>query len=94
VQYNKASKLAGLSLPELSDSSALAIFDEPIRKLEKSNAYPYGLTEQKIYVLTKAGIQTIGDLADASDESLDAISTIGPAIIRRIRNILGQAIWM
>jgi hypothetical protein len=94
VQYNKASKVAVLNLPELLESSALAIFDEPIRKLEKSNAYPYGLTEQKIYVLTKAGIKTIGDLADASDESLDAISTIGPAMVRRIRNVLGQAIWM
>lgn len=94
VQYNKASRLASLMLPELADSSDLAIFDEPIRKLEKSNAYPYGLTEQKISVLTKAGIKTIGDLAEASDESLDELSTIGPAMVKRIRNILGQAIWM
>jgi hypothetical protein len=94
VQYNKASKLASMVLPELADSADLAIFDEPIRKLQKSNAYPYGLTEQKISVLTKADIKTIGDLAEASDEFLDGLSTIGPAMVKRIRNILGQAIWM
>jgi hypothetical protein len=94
VQYNKASKLATLNLPELEDSSDLAIFGEPIHKLKKSNAYPYGLTPQKISALTKAGIHTIGELADASDSTLDAITSIGPAMVRRIRNVLGQAIWM
>ena len=94
VQFNKASKLASLSLPELNDASELAILMEPIEKLRKSAAYPYGLTEQKIQVLTEAGIRTVGDLADTDDDALDSLPRIGKAMVERIRHVLGQAIWM
>ena len=94
VQFNRASKLASLSLPELTDASELAILMEPIEKLRKSAAYPYGLTEQKIQVLTEAGIRTVGDLADSDDDTLDALPRIGKAMVERIRHVLGQAIWM
>lgn len=94
VQFNKASKLAAIPLPTLPESADLAIFNEPIEKLGKSPAYPYGLTTQKIQVLTEAGINTVGDLAETDDETLDALPSIGKAMVKRIRNILGQAIWM
>jgi DNA-directed RNA polymerase alpha subunit len=94
VQFNKASKLASLSLPALKDGSELAILMEPIEKLRKSAAYPYGLTEQKIQVLTEAGIRTVGDLADTDDNALDSLPRIGKAMVERIRHVLGQAIWM
>ncbi|WNG43293.1 helix-hairpin-helix domain-containing protein [Archangium minus] len=94
VQYNKASKLAAVTLPTLPESADLAIFNEPIEKLKKSPAYPYGLTEQKIQILTNAGIHTVGDLAEADDKTLDELPKIGSAMVSRIRNILGQAIWM
>ncbi|WP_147451585.1 helix-hairpin-helix domain-containing protein [Corallococcus llansteffanensis] len=94
VQFNKASKLASIPLPALPESADLAIFNEPIEKLGKSPAYPYGLTRQKIQVLTEAGIHTVGDLAEVDDETLDALPKIGDAMVQRIRNVLGQAIWM
>lgn len=94
VQFNKASKLAAVPLPSLVESPELAILNEPIDKLAKSRAYPYGLTEAKIRTLTGAGIHTVGDLADADDGPLDRLPDIGKAWIRRIRNVLGQAVWM
>lgn len=94
VQFNRASRLAAFELPALPESADLAIFDEPIDKLMKSNAYPYGLTPQKIEILTEAGINTVGDLAEADDQTLDKLPWIGPANVKRIRNVLGQAIWM
>ncbi|MBI4820613.1 MAG: ATP-binding protein [Deltaproteobacteria bacterium] len=94
VQFGKASKLSSVSLPELPDTADLAIFSEPVSKLHKSNVYPYGLTDHKIKVLAKAGIKSVGDLADADDAALDALPTIGPAMVKRIRTVLGQAIWM
>jgi hypothetical protein len=36
----------------------------------------------------------VGDLAEAEDAKLDELDTIGPAMVARIRNVLGQAIWM
>jgi hypothetical protein len=94
VQFNKSSKLASVSLPVLAESAELAILAQPIEKLSKSDAYPYGLTTQKIQVLKEAGIHTVGDLSDTDDSKLDALPKIGPAMVIRIRNILGQAIWM
>jgi hypothetical protein len=94
VQFGKASKLAVVPLPALPTSSDLRIFSEPVSKLGKSNAYPYGLTPLKIQVLTKAGILTVGDLADADDSKLDSLPGINMAWVKRIRNVLGQAMWM
>ena len=95
VQFNKFSKLSGIELPKpLDEGTDLAILKGPIETLKKSNAYPYGLTTLKIEVLQEAGLVTVGDLADADDATLDALSGINQAWIRRIRNVLGQAIWM
>lgn len=94
VQFNRASKLSTIVLPQLTDDSELAILNEPIEKLRKSEAYPYGLTEQKIQVLSEAGIRTVGDLATTDDDTLDALPKIGKAMVSRIRHVLGQAIWM
>ena len=94
VQFNKSSKLTGITLPMLPETANLAIFQEPIDKLGKSRAYPYGLTQQKIQVLKEAGLSTVGDLAEADDDTLDSLPKIGKAVVERIRNVLGQAIWM
>lgn len=94
VQFNRASKLAELPLPEIPSSAEIGILGEPISKLAKSAAYPYGLSQQKIDVLTAAGFASVRDLADASDNQLDSVPTIGDAMVRKIRNVLGQAIWM
>ena len=94
VQFGKASKLSMVELSQLPESAELAILMQPIQKLAKSDAYPYGLTDQKIQVLTEAGIRTVGDLAGVDDETLDSLPKIGPAMVKRIRIVLGQAIWM
>ena len=94
VQFNRSSKLAAVVLPNLPEVAGLAILNEPIAKLGKSSAYPYGLTDLKIQVLKEAGVRTVGDLADADDSALDALPGINDAWVRRIRNVLGQAIWM
>jgi hypothetical protein len=94
VQFNKASKLAAVTLPALPEPADLAIPDEPIEKLRKSAAYPYGLTELKLQVLTDVNIRTVGDLAGVDDSTLDSLPGINSTWVRRIRNVLGQAIWM
>lgn len=94
VQFNKTSQLSTFELPILPDSADLAIFAEPIDKLAKSNAYPYGLTAQKIQILTDAGIRTVGDLAEKDEAALDALPKIGTAVAKRILSVFGQAVWM
>lgn len=79
-----------LPLPE----GKLQVFDLPIEKLEKSSIYPYGLTESKIEELKKEGFKTIGTLADASDQQLLEVATIGERWLERIRSVVGQAVWM
>jgi len=90
----KNSSVLSIDLPTLSDETELAILDMDIDYLKKSKAYPYGLTEAKITKLKEANIQTIGKLAEASDNDLIAIPTIGNGFLNRIRNVVGQAIWM
>ena len=90
----KGTELQSVLMPELKQDAEIAILGKPIEKLRKSNAYPYGLTEAKIGTLLAAEIKTVGDLASASDERLDALPTVGPANVRRFRNVVGQAIWM
>ena len=80
--------------PQPETTSDLAILLEPVSKLAKSNAYPYGLTDHMIATLNDAGINTVGDLADTSDGRLDELPSIGPAKVRRIKNVIGQAVWM
>jgi hypothetical protein len=94
LQFNKASKLSEIPLPAIPESAEIRIFAESIATLKKSSAYPYGLSQQKIEVLTAAGYVTVRDLADAEDDELDQVPSIGSAMVNRIRNVLGQAIWM
>jgi hypothetical protein len=94
IQFSRSSKLSEISLPEIPESAEIKIFSRSIATLKKSPAYPYGLSQQKIDVLTAAGFHTVRDLADAGDEALDSVPTVGNAMVLRIRNVLGQAIWM
>lgn len=81
-------------LPSLVSTGDLTVFALPVQTLGKSNAYPYGLTEDKISRLLANGFSTVGDVASASDEDLDAIYKIGDVWVRRIRDVVNQAIWM
>ena len=81
-------------VPNPMDDAELPILKTEISRLKKSAAYPYGLTSQKISVLESSGYTTVGSVADASDEELDALRSIDRAWIRRIRNVIAQAIWM
>jgi DNA-directed RNA polymerase alpha subunit len=44
--------------------------------------------------LTRAGVNTIGAAAAATNDELDAIPNIGEAKVRRIKDVVYQAIWM
>jgi hypothetical protein len=81
-------------LPTLPDELGLTILDKPVAVLGKSSAYPYGLTPNLIERLTLAGIDTVGALANTSDRTLDRIEYVGEATIKRIRDVVFQAIWM
>lgn len=94
VQFNKSNKLFDIQVPQPDDSANLAILSADIGLLKRSNAYPYGLTDLKIDVLRSAGLTTIGELAEADDKTLDSLRGINQGWILRIRNVLGQAIWM
>ena len=48
----------------------------------------------KIEILCDANITTIGGLASTSDAQLDALYGVGPAAVQRIKNVVGQAIWI
>jgi DNA integrity scanning protein DisA with diadenylate cyclase activity len=44
--------------------------------------------------LEGAGLETVGGLANTTDHDLDKIEYIGEARIKRIRDVVYQAIWM
>lgn len=94
VQFGRSSALGAIKIPETPDIEDLAILDEPIDTLLKSKLYPYGLSQQRIDSLKESGFITVGDLALASDDDLDSIHYFGDASITRVRNVVGQAIWM
>jgi hypothetical protein len=81
-------------LPELPEETSLGILQKPVDVLAKSKAYPYGLTADKITRLKAAGIATVLDLANASDEVLLDIDMVGEATVKRMRDVTVQAIWM
>jgi hypothetical protein len=83
-----------INLPELPEEHGLAILDKSIEVLAKSFAYPYGLTQNLIHRLTSSQIKTVGQLANTSDKKLDAIDYVGAATIKRIHDVIYQAIWM
>lgn len=94
VEFHRTGHLARFELPTLESERSLAILAESIETLRRSNAYPYGLTDAKIEILLNAGFRTVKDVAEASDETLKAITSIGDVHLLRIRNVIGQAIWM
>lgn len=83
-----------IKLPVLPEEHGLAILEKPITVLRRSTAYPYGLTNAVIERLQGAGLTTVGNLANSSDEELDQISYIGAVKIQTIRDVVYQAIWM
>lgn len=89
-----SNSILNITVPEPDTSRSLAVLDLGISSLAKSNAYPYGLTEQKIQLLLEAKIETVADLARTSDEFLRNIPSIGDKTLARIRNTVAQAIWM
>lgn len=86
--------LSEFKLPEFEVGAELGIFQKDISILGKSKAYPYGLTLLMVSSLKKLGLRTVGDLADASDNDLWQGWGIGPKKIKRIRDVVGQAVWM
>jgi len=94
AEINKGSSVLDIKLPELPEVQDLAILSQDISSLVTSRAYPYGLTEHKLDVLKQAGINTVRVLAETPDAQLLALPSIGDAFLRRIRNVVGQAIWM
>jgi hypothetical protein len=86
--------LSGLVMPSIADDHDLGILLKPIDILAKSKAYPYGLTAMRIANLKQAGIQSVNDIAEATDEELLRIESIGDGFLRRIRDTVNQAIWM
>ncbi|WP_376959621.1 hypothetical protein ABNQ39_06865 [Azospirillum sp. A26] len=92
--HQSAATFSSITIPELSRDDSLGILNKSIDVLAKSRAYPYGLTEDKIYRLKGAGIVTVQHLAEASDADLLKIDMVGRAAIRRMRDVMQQAIWM
>lgn len=94
TQISKKSKLEELELPELEEFKDLGILASDIKILEKSNAYPYGLTEHKISILKNAGYTSVKDLFNASDKEILDLEGISYYWLGRIKSVIGQAIWM
>ena len=92
--HDKGEQFKNVAVPVPSEGTELGILSEPIEILKKSKAYPYGLTELKIDRLKTAGIGTIGDLAEASDDRLLRIESVGQVFVDRFRSAVAQAIWM
>ena len=93
-EIHRNSSVLKIQLPELPKEKEPAILNLGIEKLKKSRAYPYGLTDDKWEKLSSAGFETIGKLAEASDEQLKSLDGIGDKWVQRLRNVVGQAIWM
>jgi hypothetical protein len=85
---------SSIQIPVLADERGLSILDKEIDVLKKSPAYPYGLTNDKLARLKGAGFLKVGQLAGASDYDLKQIEYVGSATVRRVRDVVLQAIWM
>lgn len=94
LHINNSNNILDVEMPELVSADDLSVFALSVDKLLKSNAYPYGLTLDKIDRLKAGGYETIGSLAQASDVQLDSVPMIGEVWIRRIRDVVNQSIWM
>jgi hypothetical protein len=92
--FSSGSKIARVALPELPQDGALSVLSLQIGRLIKSNIYPYGLTQTKADQLNQAGFSTIRDLLNAKDQQIDDVPSIGQAWVKRIRDVVSQAVWM
>ncbi|KRQ01286.1 hypothetical protein AOQ73_18195 [Bradyrhizobium pachyrhizi] len=86
--------LSQIDIPSPGPEQDLAILRKPISILKKSPIYPYGLTEDKIERLEGAGLTTIRSVAEAEDSEILRINMVGKANLKRIRDVVFQAIWM
>lgn len=86
--------LSRVKIPDPGPERDLSILGKPISTLAQSNAYPYGLTADKIVRLEEGGLETILDVAEATDDQILAIHMVGPRSLKRIRDAVYQAIWM
>lgn len=84
----------GVIMPNLAADNNLGILGKDVGVLAKSKAYPYGLTEDKINRLKGKGINTVQALAETPDAVLMQIDMVGPATVKRMRDVMQQAIWM
>lgn len=95
VEFHRSgADFVDITVPEVRENADLGVLSMDIGNLLKSNAYPYGLSEQKIGVLQRGGYETIGSLADASEQDLMALYSVGEVMAKRIKFVAHQAIWM
>jgi hypothetical protein len=92
--HSSAATFSNVLVPALASDNALGILGKDVEVLGKSKAYPYGLTEDKIARLKAAGISTVLKLAETPDIHLLQIDMVGPATVKRMRDVMQQAIWM
>ncbi len=92
--HSSALTFNNIIMPPLPPDNQLGILGKNVDALAKSKAYPYGLTGDKITRLQAAGINTVLQLANAPDTRLLRIDTVGQATVKRMRNVVQQAIWM
>jgi hypothetical protein len=92
--HERGNLLDGVLVALPDERQELEILSKPIDILKKSPAYPYGLTDLKIERLKEADITTVRGLADASDEQLLSIESVGEVFVDRFRSVTAQAIWM
>jgi hypothetical protein len=92
--HSSAATFNNVHVPALAPDNALGILGKDVEVLAKSKAYPYGLTDDKIARLKGAGINTVLELAETSEARLLQIEMIGPATVKRIQDVVLQAIWM
>ncbi len=92
--HSSAATFSSVVVPALASDNKLGILGKEVEVLAMSKAYPYGLTEDKIARLKDAGISTVLELAEASDNRLLQIDMVGPATVKRMRDVMQQAIWM
>lgn len=86
--------LTAVTAPKVEESGDIDILSLPVAKLRQSNAYPYGLTDYLLGLLTTSGITSVDDIARKTDNEIDDIPGIGIQYVKRIRAVVDQAVWM
>lgn len=83
-----------IDLPQITPSDDLAVLSADIEKIGKSRIYPYGLTAAKLNAFRESGLDTVGSLMRADDDTILSIEGIGPGTLKKARELCYQAIWM